>query len=311
MPCFKPLKGYRSREVNPSGKRSWVRDAAQGYKDMPLTLSCSQCIGCRLERSRQWAARCMHEASLHDDNCFVTLTYDPEFVPSDGSLKLDHFQKFMKRLRFKFQDVRIRFFHCGEYGELYGRPHYHVLLFGFDFSDKVYWKSVNDQKYFVSSVLGTYIDGKGVIKSTEEGLWPYGISTIGAVTFESAAYVARYITKKITGAHAQEFYYEGRKPEYVTMSRKPGIGKKWFEKYKDDVFPDDFILVRGKKSRVPKFYSAQYELSDPLEYGKVVARRQIKGEDHEINNTPDRLEIRQFIQYDRISKLRRGFESGD
>ena len=100
----------------------------------------------------------------------------------------------------------VRFFHCGEYGELLYRPHYHACLFGFDFSDKVLWSTRGGVRLYRSKIL--------------EKLWTFGFSTIGDVTFESAAYVARYCTKKITGDKADE-HYNGRSPEYVTMSRPP------------------------------------------------------------------------------------------
>ena len=100
MACYYPLKGYRARAVNPkTGKRSIVFDSSLGFMDMPVEFACGQCIGCRIERSRQWAIRCVHEAQLYEANCFITLTYAPEHLPKNGSLVLEHFQKFMKRLR--------------------------------------------------------------------------------------------------------------------------------------------------------------------------------------------------------------------
>ena len=130
MPCFSPLDGYRSRTVNASGKRSIVFDIHEGFHDRPVSVPCGQCVGCRLEKSRQWAMRCVHEASLYDENCFITLTYDDEFLPVGGSLDKGAFPRFMKRLRKKFEPRRIRFYHAGEYGDRFGRPHYHALLFG-------------------------------------------------------------------------------------------------------------------------------------------------------------------------------------
>ena len=136
MPCYRPIKGYRSRRLNAeTGKRPVVFNPRDGFYDQPVDLPCGQCIGCRLERSRQWAIRCVHEASLHERNCFITLTYRDECLPTNGSLDLDAFQKFMKRLRRRFGEG-VRFFHCGEYGENFGRPHYHAILFNLDFSDK-------------------------------------------------------------------------------------------------------------------------------------------------------------------------------
>ena len=171
------------------------------------TVACGQCVGCRLERSRQWAIRCVHESQMHEQNCFITLTYSDEFLPENGSLQLKHFQDFMKRLRFHVGGG-IRFFHCGEYGEENGRPHHHAIIFNHDFADKKVWKTNNGVVLYRSKIL--------------EELWPYGFATVGCVSFESAAYVARYITKKVNGDMADS-HYLGREPEYITMSRRPGV----------------------------------------------------------------------------------------
>lgn len=292
MPCYRPLKGYRGREVNPAtGKRSIVFRMRDGYYDMPVTLPCGQCIGCRLERSRQWAIRCTHEASLHERNCFITLTYDDAHLPPDHSLNVKHYQDFMKRLRFRFGEG-IRFFHCGEYGEQFGRPHYHACLFNFDFEDKKLWKEVRGNKLYTSEAL--------------QELWPQGFSTIGDVTFESAAYVARYITKKITGEKA-EAHYNGRKPEYTTMSRRPGIAKGWFDKYTSDVYPSDFVVLRGKKMRPPKFYDRQFEIAFPSDFAKLKRRRISSAKKLEL--VDQRLAVREEVQMLRFKLLKRGFEN--
>lgn len=304
MPCFSPINGFRAKKINPNtGKRSIVFNMKKGYSDMPVKVPCGQCIGCRLERSRQWAIRCSHEASLHKNNCFITLTYSDEFLPRDKSLNVKHFQDFMKRLR-KEYGPGIRFYHCGEYGEKYQRPHYHACLFNFDFPDKQVWKRVRNSTYYTSESL--------------QNLWGFGYCTIGEVTFESAAYVARYILKKQTGKTAYLKYTEldydtGEilneiKPEYTTMSRKPGIAKHWFEQYHSDVYPDDFIVLRGKKLKPPKYYDAQFEILSPKELSIVKLRRKLNGEKHADNNTIDRLNDRRIIQELKLKQLKRGYE---
>lgn len=194
--------------------------------------------------------RCVHEAQMHEENSFLTLTYAPEHLPSDGSLDVVHFQQFMKRLRKNQSGKTIRFFHCGEYGDLNGRPHYHALIFGHDFKDKEV-VSVNKQ--------GQKLYGSEALKK----LWPWGHSSIGTVTFQSAGYCARYVVKKITGEAAKEHYERvdqetgeitRLKPEYTTMSRRPGIGKDWFEKYGSDVYPNDYVVIDGKKHPPPRYY---------------------------------------------------------
>lgn len=212
----------------------------------------------------------------------------------------------MKRLRFHFGDKKIRFFHCGEYGEKYGRPHYHAILFGIDFDDKQLHTIINGNRLYTSPTL--------------EKLWPYGYSSIGNVTFESAAYVARYIMKKVTGDQADEHYSVineetgeilYKQPEYTTMSRRPGIAAGWFEQYADDVYPKDFVTVRGKKMRPPKFYDRLMEKTRPYEIEDIKAARVEKAREHSLNNTPERLHVREQVQKLKLKQLPRKLDHGN
>lgn len=263
MSCFSPIQAFSLPSKNLVTGKSVIVFKSSDSRDEPIVLPCGRCIGCRLERSRQWALRCIHEASLHESNCFITLTYDDSHLPADCSLNLDHFQRFMKRLRKKYGNG-IRFFHCGEYGEKFGRPHYHALIFGFDFPDKVFWKESNKIPLYRSASL--------------EKLWTYGYSSIGDVTFESAAYVARYIMKKITGPGAWTHYLDIetgviKKPEYTTMSRRPGIAAGWYDKFRSDVYPHDFTVLRGRKVKPPKFYDRLFEAKFPADFERIKERR--------------------------------------
>ncbi len=289
MPCFSPLDGYRSRSVNESGKRSVVFDIHEGFHDRPVTVPCGQCVGCRLEKSRQWAMRCVHEASLHEENSFITLTYDDDRLPRCGSLDKTAFAKFMKRLRRRYDEQRIRFYHCGEYGDRFGRPHYHALLFGFDFADKYPWSVRCGLPVFRSDSL--------------ESLWPMGQSEVGSVTFESAAYVARYCVKKVTGEQADEHYSVTLEtgevvhvqPEYATMSRRPGIGKEWYEEFQCEVYPSDGVVIRGKLMKPPRFYDGQHELQDP-EAMAAVKRARRKAQDPEEQRSSRLLVRREVVE---------------
>lgn len=214
----------------------WSQVGTSGSASRPL--ACGQCIGCRLERSRQWAVRCMHESQLHDFNVFVTLTYSDEHLPEHCSLHYPDFQFFMRKLRLTGR--RVRFFMGGEYGEETGRPHYHAILFGCHFPDMFYWRKSET--------------GFSVYRSAElESLWTLGNSEIGTVTFESAAYCAKYCVKKMTGALAAG--YGLRVPEFGRMSLKPGIGSVWFDRFgKSDVLADGKVVVNGVKCGAPKYY---------------------------------------------------------
>lgn len=295
MPCYFPLeatcapRGDGKQKVT-FASRTWRRSdwKPDGYTMIP----CGRCIGCRLERSRQWALRCVHEAKMHDESCFVTLTYADEYLPEGGTLVRKDVQLFMKRLRQKKGKVRV--FYAGEYGEDLQRPHYHLCLFGCAFDDAVFWKKVLDSAYYVSDELCA--------------LWPFGHSVIGDLTFESAAYVARYCTKKITGDLAKD-HYGGRLPEFAGMSLKPGIGATWLEKYgKTDVFPHDECIARGHPCKVPRYYDVLWERLDPKGFAVAKARRKELGEAKASDATPERMAVRLKCQEARMRLLSRTLE---
>lgn len=294
MPCYKPLQAGRSKLPDSDGKYRILFNIKFPRQFESIQLPCGQCIGCRLERSRQWAVRCVHEASLHESNCFITLTFNNAHLNPEGSLVKGDFQKFMKRLRKRFGSG-VRYFHCGEYGEKLARPHHHACLFNFDFPDRVHWQTRQGIALFTSEAL--------------KELWPFGFSTIGDVTFESAAYVARYVTKKITGKLAPA-HYAGRLPEYVTMSRRPGIARGWIDQFKSDVYPADKVIIRGGvEAKPPRYYDSIFDLSDHEQFVKVRDRR-VKLAKSSPDNTRERLDVRHEIQKRKCTFLKRGYENG-
>lgn len=208
-------------------------------------VPCGQCYACRVARSRDWATRCVLEARAYGDkNSFITLTYDDEHLPSDMSLHKEDFQKFMKRLR-KNTGQKIRYFMCGEYGSLFERPHFHACLFGYKPDDLQLWSVREGVKLYRSPMI--------------EKCWKFGFSTVGDVTYESAAYVARYVLKKMTGECAEE-HYHGRLPEYTNMSLKPGIGTAYFERYCQETYERDYVIIRdGIKCKVPRYFDDIYD----------------------------------------------------
>jgi len=243
----------------------------------------------------------MHESKLHSENSFITLTYDDDHVPADMSLDYSVFQLFMKRLRFKFRDRRIRFYMCGEYGEDFSRPHFHACLFGIDFPDKFAIRApASGAKLFRSPLL--------------ESLWPYGFSSVGEVTFESAAYCARYIMKKITGDAAESHYTSldlstgeiiSRTPEFCHMSLKPGIGSGWYYRFKSDFFPRDYTIVRNRKVRPPKYYDRLLRKDDPDAFEAILFKRELDARDRVEDNTVARLEVRETVAKARLSSITR------
>lgn len=276
MPCYSPLHAYKGKSNN-AEKIKLVFRRPDSWRGETIDLPCGQCVGCRLERSRQWAVRCMHEASLYSDNSFLTLTYSDQNLPSNSSLVKSDFQDFMKRLRKSIAPKRVRYYHCGEYGSLFKRPHYHALLFGHDFADKRVFSSTDKHSLYTSDTLSM--------------LWPAGFSIIGEVTFESAAYVARYVMKKVTGDRASE-HYAGRQPEYTTMSRRPGIGQGWYAKFKADVYPHDRVIVRGHATRPPRFYDNLLEREDPSTLALLKIAREKNGQHYVTDRLSDGTVVR-------------------
>lgn len=299
MSCTSPLQAYRDDK----GLIHFTDLKGGDYLELP----CGRCISCRLEKSRQWAMRCVHEASLHKENCFLTLTYNNENLPSNCSLDKSHFTKFIKRLRSRL-DRKIRYFMCGEYGDINKRPHYHALLFGYEPDDKQY--------------LFTTKSGSNIYTSEfVSDVWNLGFITIGELTFESASYTARYCLKKITGPLADTIDkntglrpYErvnekdGRivevLPEYATMSRNPGIAYNFINRYTSDCYPKDFIHINGNRSGLPRYYDEQLKKINIDLYDEVKQKRIVSA--YESNeNSVNRLRQKAIINKRKVNKFKR------
>lgn len=266
----------------------------EGLRKIMTEVPCSSCIGCKLEASKQWGTRIWHElmsAEAKGQACsFITLTYNDRWCPINYSLVRRDFQEFMKRLREHKSREKpkksIRFFMCGEYGEKGKRPHYHACLFGEDFrKDRQLWKTTNaGDRLYTSEEL--------------ERIWGMGFVTVGDLTFESACYVARYTTKKITGKRAS-WHYGSRLPEYASMSTKPGIGSEWIHKHMEDTYRFDTIVVRGRECTPPKFYDKMFkkkmEKERTIERYIEIKKKRIERANMSDDNTMERLKIKERI----------------
>ncbi len=249
---------------------------------------------------------------MHEKNCFVSLTYSDDFLPIDNSVNVKHWQNFAKRLR-KIKGP-FRFLHCGEYGDEKKRPHYHACLFGLDFAE--------------DRVVFTQKDGHILWTSVQlENIWGLGYATIGPLNFDTAAYCAAYTQKKVRGPkihkekNQQRIDYEQQslslvakayqrvdpntgeittvKPEYATMSRRPGLGSKWFAKYQDDVYPDDFVVMKGQKFRPPKYYDQLLEKKNPMLMEKLKTKRKKIS-----NDNPDEQTYKRRQDQDQVLKAK-------
>ncbi|WNK13652.1 MAG: replication initiator protein [Microvirus sp.] len=302
MACYSPLRGYLSRYVSTNGKRPITFDASSGYVDKPMTVPCGVCIGCRIDRTRQWALRCVHESKLHTFNSFVTLTYNDENLPPGGALDKTHLQEFFKRLR--SSGLRFRYFACGEYGDLNKRPHYHVLFFGEAFTlDR---KKTNKSKHGGQNYSSAFLEAK----------WGLGIVQVSDFNYKTAAYTARYCVSKLSGKMAEYEQTYSRvvpetgeiimvPPEFALMSRRPGLGDGWYQRNKNDAFPSDFLIHEGKKYPVPRFYTEKLKKESEVIHKEVKLSRKHAQKKQAHNATPDRLYVREECHKAKLTNQRR------
>lgn len=292
MPCYHPLSAWRTS----SGEVVFVE---RGDIVASLFLPCGRCVGCRLERSRQWAVRMMHEAQMYDRSSFVTMTYDQAHLPPHGSLHYPHWQTFMKAWRKRYGPTR--FFCAGEYGGLLGRPHFHAALFGVWPSDCKPWrKSESGHQLFRSEVM--------------EQVWGRGSVEIGELTFESAAYMARYCLEKITGDLAEDHYRRVDPetgevvrlvPEFARMSLRPGIGARWYSRFGGRVLDHDNVITNGHPAKPPRYYDVLSERKDPHRFDEIREERASRARVNAAEGTDDRLRVREAVAQARVNLKKR------
>lgn len=298
MQCFYPRPAFQRYD----GDIHFTAKTGMDYA-RELVLPCGQCIGCRDKRRKDWAIRCMHEAKMHAESSMLTLTYSDEHVPFQGQLVYPHFQKFMKRLVQRVGKP-LRYYMCGEYGELLDRPHFHCLLFGHAFyGDRV----------AIGKTLSGYLYSSALLES----VWRYGFCSIGDVTFESAAYVAGYCMKKMTGVKADEHYtrvdgitgeiYQ-KVPEFSRMSLKPGIGAGWLRAYESDVLNTGVVMVYDRANTVPRYYLKQLEARDGFQKDILDAVRLENARRLSINvndNSYERQRVKEEVHKAKLKTKRR------
>lgn len=304
MTCYHPVTAYRSVKPNKNGKYPIIFNKKSPFAGEEIKIKCNNCIGCRLDYSLHWAIRCVNEAQMHENNCFITLTFSDQYLNKDLSLEKDDYQKFMKRLRREIEPLKISYYACGEYGSLNHRPHWHACIFNFKPDDLVLWQIKHGVKLYRSATL--------------EKLWPFGFVTVGEVTFESAAYVARYMTKKIKGEMALSHYaivdYNSgevlgfREPERSLISTKPAIGAEFAKKYIKDIYPDDFVFFKKQKLKPPLYYDKIYDTLDPEGFQKIKKARVDRAKERSEDYTEIRLKEKEEMKLRKIEKLKRRIE---
>lgn len=321
MPCTHPLTALRLRDnrvvIIPdddvSAPDHFLSAKYHGVVDKRFYVPCGKCHDCRCNYARNWAVRMMHEAdiTLPRPSIFGTFTYDNDHVHRDenGDMTLvsDDWPQFMKRLRRDF-GAGIRFFQAGEYGracqvcehpkslctcETYhdglGRPHHHAAIFGVSYGDGEFYKANGDQVHFTSKKMSEH--------------WPHGHCCFTKLTYQSAAYIAGYALKKIYGDIAAE-HYRARKPEFITMSRRPGIGGKWLASYYGDIYPHDQFNLNGKTLHPPRYYDKLYGRMDAESMECIKLEREEFLDEHLIY-TADSVTSRRLLETQKSMRINR------
>lgn len=279
MSCNAPIRAFQLMAKNSEGKNVILFNEkdVRGKNYIETELPCGRCMGCRIEKARSLAIRCMHESEMFEFNCCLTLTYDDDHIDEDHSLRPDDWKTFIHNLRQTdegFQEVicpddkirrPIRYIQTGEYGDIDQRPHHHAMLFNYDFIDKQYlYTSDAGQRYYESQRL--------------EELWPHGIAHISEVNSSAANYICRYCTKKIIEEIEETKYQRINEntgeiyevlPEYSTKSNRPGLGRFWLDKYGKETFDRGYLYSNGHKAAIPKYYERIMETINPCSVYKV------------------------------------------
>lgn len=306
MTCFSPVKMFRCAERSETGKRPLTANPLKALNShVAMRLPCMSCNGCRADKRKQWALRVMHESQMHSCNFFLTLTQALDQRRASNSLAKRDLQLFHKRVRARYGNG-IKYFACGEMGEKGDNPHYHTILMSDAdlFPDKYLWAERSTGRVWRSAQL--------------EQLWPDGFAEITSVTIKSAAYVAGYVLKKLPSADDPSLVrlspvdgqWHTTEPEFATMSRRPGLGSSWFDKFEKDAFPSDFLIIGGRKVKPPKFYLDKLKVRNVIDVaharpgfvlrdqgddasGIVKSRRaHANTPQSRANSTPERLAVR-------------------
>lgn len=281
MPCTSPRDVWPAPPGAPD--RRPVSSPQRSYPGAKsFQLPCGGCIPCRLAKAQDWATRIVHEGKFHEHNWFVTCTYSDQFLPSDGSLSYDHHTNFMRRVRRHAAPAKPRFLGVGEYGDRFGRPHYHYIIHGMPLADVRLTARKDEHKLYTSKIM--------------QDIWGMGYAPVQELTFANAQYVARYTLKKVTGERAEQYFrphpITGEQfkviPEFARMSRMPGLGTAWFEKHHRTEFTGDHLIVDGRKKPIPKFYLSKLSATQQAE---IAARRNARAntDQQRADNTEARL----------------------
>lgn len=243
-------------------------------------IPCGQCEGCQIDKANDWATRAFLEAQNHTKNAFLTLTYDNEHLNKHRSLCKSDLQKFWKRLRKKIEPQKILYLACGEYGPKTLRPHYHAAVFG-------YWP--DDAKPYKTNEAGDMLYTSQELSKA----WGLGFVILGNLTYESAAYIARYVFKKSYGGDLLPIK-KNKTPEYITCSKRPAIAKNFFldKKKWEKIIRNNGILIpsrAGTKIKpIPQYFKKKWRDFDHENYyfwQEQVRKNMLKSQENILSKT--------------------------
>lgn len=312
MACLKPIQVY---SLNKGEKVQFKKysniDVAKLDMNMNYennnSVPCRKCIGCKLDNAKEWAIRSALECKSSKDNWFITLTYADEFLPygTKGIPTISYYdlRRFIESLRkvFTRQNIRgIKYLSGAEYGSRFNRPHYHICFFGLLLNDLI---SIGER----SNLGHFYFESKLI-----DRIWGKGIHKIGRVTYQSAGYVARYTLKKV----GTKLDYEklGIEPEKLYMSK--GIGKKYFDEFKDQIYKYDVVNLNTDKGLIkvqpPRYFDRLYEKQNSEHLQEIKNARIVNAKHNLVSRVQNSgigyvnlLGNKQHILHERVKALKR------
>ena len=291
--CTKPMKLYWHRDINEeTGCRKttpkWFEALAT---EMWFYVPCGQCINCLYAKSNEWALKADKEAKMHEKNAFLTISYMDSWAPKNwlaypngtgvGSLQYSDIQKLWKRMR--KDGIEFRYLACSEYGPMTLRPHYHAIMFGYYPDDCYFWKNENGHDYFRSPTLEKYWQDRGMI-------------IIAEARGDVMGYVAKYHTK-LKELKVPDGFWEEREAEKLYMSRNPGIGIPWLEKYWPQVARHNAVEYKGRLMPIPRTFCKWLTLNQP-EIAKRLYRERMVLMWNTYMENPEKFQIKKLKQRD-------------
>lgn len=306
MACTNPKKAWLYGHTE-TGKKRYIfykhEDISESQE--PILIPCGSCLSCKLTHSKDWAIRLEHQQQMTEKSAFLTLTYNDEHLPQDNSISKKTFQDFIRLLRLHLsfnKNIRIKYFGCGEYGDSKTtnlRPHYHIIIYGYDFPDKTYWKTTES--------------GAEIYRSRElETLWQFGYSSVGEVNYDSAAYVARYTIKKAKDIKQYELVDTNtgelikRQKPFILMSK--GIGEEWYKKYQRDTDKDYLLNNKLIRQKVPRYYDKLRDKYKPGTLDKIKEERQKRAKIHNSKEQPSN-ESKDIYKRNQTKRLNRSLDN--